>query len=61
MPMIEKMVQTAKQTVNAIVDIHKALACPAGAVFDEPSIIVSVAGRFPPPAKWVKQGLRNLS
>jgi hypothetical protein len=29
------MVQTAKQAVNAIVDIHKALACPAGVVFDE--------------------------
>jgi hypothetical protein len=41
MPMIEKMVQTAKQAVNAIVDIHKALACPAGVVFDEASMLVS--------------------
>jgi hypothetical protein len=47
MPIIEKMVQTAKQTVNAIVDMYKALACPAGAVFDEASIIVSVSVDFP--------------
>jgi hypothetical protein len=41
MPMIEKIVQTAKQTVNAIVDIHNALACPAGTLFDEASMLLS--------------------
>jgi hypothetical protein len=30
MPMIEKIVHTAKQTVNAIVDIHSAVFCSRG-------------------------------
>ena len=32
-PMIAKIVQTAKQTVNAMVDIHKAVPWPSTAVF----------------------------
>jgi hypothetical protein len=41
------MVQTAKQAVNAIVDIHKALACPTGVVFDEACMTLPPSdGRF---------------
>jgi hypothetical protein len=34
MPMIEKIVQTAKHAVNAIVDIERAVVCPAGRGLD---------------------------
>jgi hypothetical protein len=62
MPMIEKIVQTAKQAVNAIVDIHKALACPAGAVFDDASMTVSPWCRsISVDGKWVRRELAELS